>query len=614
MPVVSASLAGTKAKTKVRTISLVGKTSFRYKLAKNQGQAEKVRVLVHFKKGKVSKTATIACTVRVGSSSAIVNVAVSGGGVGSVVIAPGGTTCASDKAPCAKTYAPGTKVTLTAAPDTSSTFEGWSGGCSGKGPCVVKIAGVKTITAKFVKKQFKVTIEKAGEGDGMISSDGTLACGTACSATLEAGDIVRLKAEPDGNSKFVGWTGECTSTSTTCNFPVDGEITVTATFSRKGNRLNVSRSGTQSGGTITADVPGIDCGDTCSYTYPAGTVVTLTASAQPGYLFAGWRADCASAGKSATCAVTMDAVKFVSAEFQKGIPVTAAVTGTGKVTSAPAGIDCGATCTALFFPYTIVTLTAGSGGTFDPLGRLPERSRRPCQVQAQPPSPRPAPNGARYRRLRSMRRPSGSAVETASQAEHVLVTGASGGIERACARAFAAEGASCFVHSAAAGAAEAVAAELAAHRPARRPDARGRDRPAARRGALGARRFDVRAAVSGVSPREDVPVWELSLERWGDTLAEPALDVPHCAPLLARGGRAGARQALVIVASTAGLVGEAGHADYAAAKSAITGGLLLSLKNESRARSPRARVTSSRPAGPFADDARGAHGRNSSRA
>ena len=81
MPVVSASLAGTKAKTKIRTISLVGATSFRYQLAKKQGQAEKVRVLVRFKKGKVSKTATIACAVRIGSSAATVNVAIGGGGV-----------------------------------------------------------------------------------------------------------------------------------------------------------------------------------------------------------------------------------------------------------------------------------------------------------------------------------------------------------------------------------------------------------------------------------------------------------------------------------------------------------------------------------------------------
>ena len=47
---------------------------------------------------------------------------------------------------------------------------------------------------------------------------------------------------------------------------------------------------------------------------------------------------------------------------------------------------------------------------------------------------------------------------------------------------------------------------------------------------------------------------------------------------------------LVLVGSTAGLFGEAGHADYAAAKSAIAHGLLLSLKNEVVRIAPRARV------------------------
>ncbi|MBS1195587.1 MAG: dependent epimerase/dehydratase family protein [Actinobacteria bacterium] len=36
----------------------------------------------------------------------------------------------------------------------------------------------------------------------------------------------------------------------------------------------------------------------------------------------------------------------------------------------------------------------------------------------------------------------------------------------------------------------------------------------------------------------------------------------------------------MLVGSTAGVFGEAGHADYAAAKGAILSGLLLSLKNE----------------------------------
>ena len=38
--------------------------------------------------------------------------------------------------------------------------------------------------------------------------------------------------------------------------------------------------------------------------------------------------------------------------------------------------------------------------------------------------------------------------------------------------------------------------------------------------------------------------------------------------------------ALVLIGSTAGIYGEAGHADYAAAKGAITSGLLRTLKND----------------------------------
>ena len=47
--------------------------------------------------------------------------------------------------------------------------------------------------------------------------------------------------------------------------------------------------------------------------------------------------------------------------------------------------------------------------------------------------------------------------------------------------------------------------------------------------------------------------------------------------------------------STAGIFGEAGHADYAAAKSAILGGLLLSLKNEIVRVAPLGRVNAVAP-------------------
>jgi 3-oxoacyl-[acyl-carrier protein] reductase len=98
------------------------------------------------------------------------------------------------------------------------------------------------------------------------------------------------------------------------------------------------------------------------------------------------------------------------------------------------------------------------------------------------------------------------------------------------------------------------------------------------------------AAVAGVWPEEDLPAWQLPLERWEATVRSNLT----AAFLTARGFlREVERQghgSLVLVGSTAGIFGEAGHSDYAAAKSAIVVGLLLSLKNEVVRIAPRARV------------------------
>jgi 3-oxoacyl-[acyl-carrier protein] reductase len=172
-----------------------------------------------------------------------------------------------------------------------------------------------------------------------------------------------------------------------------------------------------------------------------------------------------------------------------------------------------------------------------------------------------------------------------------LVTGASGGIGSAVARAFAAEGARVAVHyHRNRAAAETLAAEVGGV--ALQADLR--DESAADglvTGALAAfGRLDACVANAGVWPAEDVPVAHMPLERWRATLdANLTATFLTARAYLAHVGASGAGS-LVLVASTAGQFGEAGHADYAAAKAAIAHGLLRSLKNEVVATAPAARV------------------------
>ena len=173
----------------------------------------------------------------------------------------------------------------------------------------------------------------------------------------------------------------------------------------------------------------------------------------------------------------------------------------------------------------------------------------------------------------------------------VLVTGGAGGIGTAVSRAFAAEGARVAVHyrtshDAAIALADeisgvALGADLTVEEDADRlvPDAVD---------ALG--RLDVCVANAGRWPREDEPVWSMSLDRWRATLDANLTTTFLTARAFLRHAATTGTGALVMIGSTAGGFGEEGHADYAAAKGAIMSGLLLSSKNEAARIGPGVRV------------------------
>jgi len=221
---------------------------------------------------------------------------------------------------------------------------------------VAGAAGGNFALARYKGDLVTLGLTKAGPGSGTVTSNPAgVDCGGNCSAAFPFGTVVTLTATPAPGSVFAGWSGDpdCADGSVTLN---DDE-SCTATF-QDSVPLTVTRIGGGSG-TVTSDPPGIDCGATCTQSYPHGTVVTLTATPGRGATFTGWSGDPDCADGSVTLDVATNCTaKFVSSSSLSMLSVTRLGPGSGTVTSNPPGIDCGATCAASYEHGATVALSA----------------------------------------------------------------------------------------------------------------------------------------------------------------------------------------------------------------------------------------------------------------
>jgi hypothetical protein len=279
-----------------------------------------------------------------------------GTGVGTVTADAGAIACG---ATCADPYPSGTVVTLTAAPDAASTFDGWSGACAGTGTCQVTMSQARNVTATFTHVFHQLTVTRLGAGAGSITSQpSAIDCGSTCGAAVLQATQVTLTAVAGPGDTFMGWGGDCSGIGT-CVLTMGGDHAVTATFTPAYD-LSVTKTGAGNGG-VTSAPAGIDCGPACTWGFLDGTVVTLTAAPDAGSSFAGWSGACS--GSSLTCQVTLDRARSVGAAFApvyRQLAVTRAGDGTGSVTSDVGGVDCGTTCTVPVRQPTVVTLTAAA--------------------------------------------------------------------------------------------------------------------------------------------------------------------------------------------------------------------------------------------------------------
>jgi hypothetical protein len=180
-----------------------------------------------------------------------------------------------------------------------------------------------------------LTITASGSGDGVVTSNPAgvnctvtagVVAGTGCKGQFGDGTVVTLTAVPKTGHSFLQWFGACTGTGT-CKLTMTADRTAKARFLRGPFTVFVA-SGTAGVGTGTVKsqaglTPAIDCTITngtpattgCSGRYPAYTVLTLTATPAPGFVFAGWGAPCSGTG---SCQYTVIKGRTIPATFAPG--------------------------------------------------------------------------------------------------------------------------------------------------------------------------------------------------------------------------------------------------------------------------------------------------------
>jgi hypothetical protein len=198
------------------------------------------------------------------------------------------------KDPDQGSYDYGDVVTLTATADLGWMFSEWSGDlASSDNPETLTMDSDKTITATFTLDEYTLTVSTVGNGTVDKDPD---------QATYHYNDVVTLTATADPGWVFADWSGALSSTANPENVTITGDTVVTATFSQV-YTLTVSTVGD---GMVDKDP------DQPSYQY--GDVVTLTATADPGWMFSEWSGDLAGSDNPET--LTVDSDKTVTATFQ----------------------------------------------------------------------------------------------------------------------------------------------------------------------------------------------------------------------------------------------------------------------------------------------------------
>jgi uncharacterized repeat protein (TIGR01451 family) len=246
--------------------------------------------------------------------------------------------------PATGPYKYGSVVTLTATAGAHSTFGGWSGAASGSSnPLTLTIDGDKHVTAAFILNSYTLDVQHSGQGSVQVEPAGT---------SIKYGAVVTLTATPDTGWAFTGWSGAAIGNANPLTLTVNGNTSVTATYTIMTYTLGSNVVG-QGLVDMQPDlrVPPL---------YEYGTLITMTAVPDIGWHFVGWSGDITSSANPLT--FNMSANTFLTATFALDVhtlTIHQSGDGAGNVSVEPDG--------ASFTYGTVVTLTASpvTGSHFD---------------------------------------------------------------------------------------------------------------------------------------------------------------------------------------------------------------------------------------------------------
>jgi hypothetical protein len=227
-------------------------------------------------------TATMTGT---GQDSLLLTVAKAGAGSGTVTDAAGSIDCGTT---CSAQYARTTSdpvVVLTATPDATSTFAGWTGAsCTGTGTCTVTLSAATTVTAQFNVMQKTLTVDLRALGGTLAGTITSNPAGISCSATgglctttasFNVGSTVKLTVGGAASTALRAWL-PTSCTGSTCSVVMNSSQTVI--YTATANNIVFATSSTYTG-----DLGGLagattDCANAASIAGLPGTYVPWLAT------------------------------------------------------------------------------------------------------------------------------------------------------------------------------------------------------------------------------------------------------------------------------------------------------------------------------------------------